>query len=451
MTEEQAGNTLQQAFAAVVEGRAGDALNLVDGIGEAALDEQHQAARAAIRIAALNISGSSDQAQQVVDALCADQDASLWMLSRVGDLLMELQHPELALILFQETARREPEQAGTHYNVGLALRATGDPEAAIAKLRKAVDLDSEFHPAWAELSTTLYSVDELDDAAAAMWTYLELVPDDVNNWVALGVMESQRGRHEQSEQAFERAAAVDPAYPPLWLNRGVSAMNRGDLEGLRACHKRLADIAAESWQEAMLRAMVRTEEDEVWPAWEAMQEAVERVDEEFLPQQQLDHPTRVHVYAAALEFLNDHELTEQFEQMRDRALDGRVFDERVLAAIRQAHGEHADRAQLFAVLIIADASEALKQRFASPDMPAPAGYCRMYSVVAVDEVQARAAVDDFEQMLGESASYSVKHIRSVSEVTDEYIGVESIAGIYFHSHDDISEVLDSFAENLDLE
>jgi len=448
---EHARDTLQQAFAAVFEGRASDALELLDTLSDDGLDEEMRAASTAARIAAMNIGNSAGSATQVLQDLCADESQSLWMLSRVGDLLVEMQHPEQALTIFRECARREPEEAGTHYNVGIALRATGELDGAITQFTKAIGVDDSFYPAWAELASTLHGMDRVDEAAEAMGKYLELVPDDVNNWVALGVMESQREDFQAAEDAFDRAAALDDSYPPLWLNRGVTAQHRGEIEQLRACHKKLAEGAPESWQEAMLRAMVHSEDEDIWQGWEAMQEAIERVDEEFLPEGQLDHPTRVHVYALALEYLHDHELHEQFESLRDRALHTRLFDQRILDIVREAHGEHADQAHLYSVVIVAEASEALQEQFSSPELAPPAGYCRMYSVIAADEVQARAAVDDFEQKLGESSSFTVKHVRPTADVGDEYIGVASIAGVYFHAEDDISDMLERFVDNLDLE
>lgn len=430
-------------------GRATEALSHLDRIKKEDMPEEGRVVYLGLRIAALESAERSYDAKKVVEKVIGDKSSSLKLLSHVGDMLMDLGEFEHGIALFQETARRDPSEPGTHYNIALAMRAKGDLDNAIAMFRKSVEVDDTFYPAWAEMSQTYFSMQQVDDAAETMRKYLELKPDDYVNWTVMGVIESMLEDYERAEEAFDRAAEIEPNYSELWYNRAMTAHRRQNIDQVRYCHERLADVAGESWEEAIIRASIHHEDKEPWMMWEAIEDAVERGDERFQESPQQFHKSLTHIYATALEMMADSDMREQLEHLRERAIARRLFDERVFSALRKFNGEPLKQAQMYSVLIAATANEMLKEMYSGPNTPGPAGYCRVYGVIATDEVEARAIVADFEERVGEAAESTVKDVRLVnSKIEDERVGIASVRGIYFHSEDDIGAAIEQMAESL---
>ncbi len=91
------------------------------------------------------------------------------------------------------------------YDQAVELRDKGDKEAAIAKLKEAVELDPAFvigHGMLAKLHADLAQADEAIFHAKKV---VELEPDDTFSYTALSVIYQRCGRIPEAEEAKARA------------------------------------------------------------------------------------------------------------------------------------------------------------------------------------------------------------------------------------------------------
>ena len=72
--------------------------------------------------------------------------------------------------------RLAPESPGAHHNLGLALKAKGQVDEAIACFRKAIELDPKFAFAHVNLGIALKDKGQMDEAIACYREAIELDP-----------------------------------------------------------------------------------------------------------------------------------------------------------------------------------------------------------------------------------------------------------------------------------
>lgn len=103
-----------------------------------------------------------------------------------------------AIPQLEALSRQTPPRAAVFYNLGLALQVTQQlPEAVIA-LRRAVELDPEFHYAWVALGNTYAKRGQFLEARQALESALELKPDDGQTQQNLAAALSALGEHKKA-------------------------------------------------------------------------------------------------------------------------------------------------------------------------------------------------------------------------------------------------------------
>ncbi|MFO1400479.1 MAG: sulfotransferase [Steroidobacteraceae bacterium] len=104
---------------------------------------------------------AADQAREILKAV-PGHPAALLLLG-IAERLRGA--PEAAHAVLRDLAGRQPRWAAVHYELGLALGALGQGEAAVGALRRAVELDENLHDAWRALADHL---DAIGDESGAM-------------------------------------------------------------------------------------------------------------------------------------------------------------------------------------------------------------------------------------------------------------------------------------------
>jgi len=155
------------------------------------------------------------QARRHDDALAAlrrahelspdDPDVDLW-------LGRELSGAEAVTHLRDAVANR-PGWAIARAELGDALLATGDHDAAIAAFRQAIREDDNLAHARAGLGRALMAAGQLQEAEAALDEAIEQVPNDADSAAALAAVYAQTDRVEEAYVQYRRAADLDPRNP----------------------------------------------------------------------------------------------------------------------------------------------------------------------------------------------------------------------------------------------
>jgi predicted Zn-dependent protease with MMP-like domain len=130
----------------------------------------------ALRAAALNELGRSEEALAAADALLAAEPGAADAMAERGFALWELLRLDEARAQLEEALRIEPEEAWAHHTLGLITERRGDAAEAERRFRRARKLAPEDFPAPVHLSHR-----EFDAAVEAA---LEEIPPRVRDYLA---------------------------------------------------------------------------------------------------------------------------------------------------------------------------------------------------------------------------------------------------------------------------
>ena len=140
---------------------------------------------------------------------------------------------ELAVELIGRAIRMSP-SAPMHYNLGVALQAQGEMDAAMTSYRKALALMPDYAEAHGNLGAALQAQGRYDAAAEHLYQALALRPEDAGAHSNLGVVQQALGQLDAALQSFRRALSINPEYAEAHNNLGLILLLRGVLhEGWR--------------------------------------------------------------------------------------------------------------------------------------------------------------------------------------------------------------------------
>ena len=206
---------VQEALAALAQGRAEDAASALEGLLHARPgDPDALAALAAVRREQRR---PGDAAALLERALAArPQDPSAW--NNLGALRQESGDPAGAAAAFERALALQPDSPNALFNLARLLAPQQPPERARALLERLVALTPRDVAAWNLLGMVQCDCDAVDAGLASLARALELAPgapDILNN---LGVALAYAGRVDEARDAYERAVAAAPDYARGWEN-----------------------------------------------------------------------------------------------------------------------------------------------------------------------------------------------------------------------------------------
>jgi len=137
-----------------------------------------------------------------------------------GVLAHQTKRPEMAIDLIGRAVDLEPAAWAYHSNLGNALSAAGQADAAIASYRVAIELKPDAVDPRVNLGNALKRSGRLDEAEAEYQTALAHAPDQPAVHNNLGALYRAQGRLEDAVQAYRRALALRPGYRDACQNLG---------------------------------------------------------------------------------------------------------------------------------------------------------------------------------------------------------------------------------------
>ncbi len=96
--------------------------------------------------------------------------------------------------------------------LGMALDDAGQPEAALAAFRKALEIDPESYEARHNLGYLLRSSGRPEEAVATLAPLLEKRPDQVRTLYELGLAQAEAGRSEEARATLVRLIELMPSH-----------------------------------------------------------------------------------------------------------------------------------------------------------------------------------------------------------------------------------------------
>jgi tetratricopeptide (TPR) repeat protein len=214
----------------IASGHAPDAVSLL----RAAPPEQASAPDLLAKLgAALQATGDARGAAAAFERARAAGDENPDLFNSLGVVYAQMGDADRARQNFQALLDRDPNAAGTWFNLALVELNAHRTEAGVAALRHAVAADPSYADAWQALGAALYATDRA--GAIDAWTRAErLRPNDYDLLYNLGVSLSESGQPAAALPYLERFVREAP--PAQYAN---------DLPKVRALIARISRTSRE--------------------------------------------------------------------------------------------------------------------------------------------------------------------------------------------------------------
>lgn len=117
-----------------------------------------------------------------------------------------------ALVMWQDTVTKRPENSRAHNNLGMAVHQAGRLEEALMHYREAIRISPEHIQAHNNLGNALTDQGKLNDAVSEYVEALRLDPNYPHAYYNLGVVLHKQGRLREAISNYEKALAIEPHY-----------------------------------------------------------------------------------------------------------------------------------------------------------------------------------------------------------------------------------------------
>lgn len=123
-----------------------------------------------------------------------------------------------AIRLWAGNVAARPDYARVRNNLGLELARAGQFDAAIAQLRRAIELKPDYAIAHFNLGKALLGAGRAEEARRQLEISSQLAPDDSKTYTELGWAFQKLGNHKAAVGAFANAARLNQGAIGVWLD-----------------------------------------------------------------------------------------------------------------------------------------------------------------------------------------------------------------------------------------
>jgi tetratricopeptide (TPR) repeat protein len=135
-----------------------------------------------------------------------------------------------------------PNDAGAHYDLGIAYKQTDDLPRATKEFERAVALDPSLAEAHYSLALTYIDAGDPDQAIVQLRAAVTQRPDYNDAWFMLGNTLKDQGDVKGAIAALRKSVALDDFNAAAWNNLGLLLRKDGDLGGSAQAFAKAADI-----------------------------------------------------------------------------------------------------------------------------------------------------------------------------------------------------------------
>lgn len=147
--------------------------------------------------------------------------------------------------LWADTAAKAPANPRAHQNLGFALSRRGEPEAAVAAFRRALELRPDDATAANNLGNALLALGRADEARTVLVAAVDRHPRDPDLRTTRGLLHLQAGEWAEAERQLRAAVDLAPGYALAQSNLGQALAARGDAAGAEAAFAAAVRLAPE--------------------------------------------------------------------------------------------------------------------------------------------------------------------------------------------------------------
>ena len=200
--------------------------------------------------------GEAHRAAGVCLAQAAQYEEALPYLLRAATLMDRDPDVQLALgNVYGATGNREaaegcyrsaialaPQAPAGYHNLGLLLRASGDPAGALPYLERACDLLPFIEDAWRQRVLALIALERYTDAIAVARVATDLEPGSAALWSSLGYACQSAHNPHAGLECYERALALGAGDHELWTRIAMVYQEQGRMEEAIIAYEKAIDL-----------------------------------------------------------------------------------------------------------------------------------------------------------------------------------------------------------------
>jgi tetratricopeptide (TPR) repeat protein/serine/threonine protein kinase len=155
----------------------------------------------------------------------------------LGVALAATHDGEAAIRCYRTALQIDPKYAMAHNNLGYALKDQGQLDEAIAEFREAIRLKKDFPMAHNNLGNALQAQGRLDEAIDAYREAIRLKKDYPEAHTNLGSTLAAQGRVDEAIAAYKEALRLKPDYASAHYNLGNALKDQGQLDEAIAAYR----------------------------------------------------------------------------------------------------------------------------------------------------------------------------------------------------------------------
>lgn len=176
---------------------------------------------------------------------------------KLGDAALLRAKGEAYLRIGRRKAEDEPLNPQAHYELGVQYAELDQPEPALAAFMRTLELRPGFRDAQLRVGLCCARLTRYDEALAALRASARALPNHAAE-VALaeGNVHRERGDDLAAEQAFRRALAARPGFPPASINLALLCTRQGRLDEALECVDRALEPSPVHSGARLLRARI---------------------------------------------------------------------------------------------------------------------------------------------------------------------------------------------------
>jgi len=394
MQPEENAALLDRANRLLEDGKPDESLQCLDAVEVAALDAEDRIEWASLRAWALTEMGRDQEALETLDPLLEEFPKSARLLGTLGVVLSNTEDLEDARDALEEAVELRPDDEVSLANLALVYEKLREYERSLRLYDRALRLGADIDWVLARRAAVLTELGRY--AETTLKRYLCLVPEDADQWIALGILHSDDTEYAEAFACYQQAERVEPNAAALRLNWGVTAVRAGELRLARAQLAELERIEPRSTRPWLLRAFILEEEQQLTAARVIYERILAR--SRFAEEGELTYALEM-----AMDFFARHRMRSRCERLLLRAYAANACTVELCEAYREALGEPVEQAYWYSVLIEADYRPGLAEVH-DHDGQRPRRFTRFVravQVVARNHDDAVAAALDFARRMGE--------------------------------------------------
>jgi len=150
------------------------------------------------------------------------------------------------LSMYQDAARKRPNNARAHSNLAYVLIDAGEFDRAVAECSRAIELSPDFAEAYNNRGLAFAAKGQHDRAIADYKRVIELQPDHAEAHNNRAASLTEMGRYDEAIASYIRAIKFKPDYADAYANLGAARHKAGSVEQAVADYTRAIQLKPDS-------------------------------------------------------------------------------------------------------------------------------------------------------------------------------------------------------------